>query len=142
MLHQFQPKVDVNKPYYDCIQSYIRFLTFELESKNGESVKRYLSQRKINEDIIKRFEIGYAPESSRSVKYLKAKGFNEQILTETGLIRTHDLDTYAVFEQRLMIPIHDENGNPVGFTLDALMKIRKRQSISILLKRKSIIRVI
>lgn len=114
--HQFQPKVDVNKPYYDCIQSYIRFLTFELESENGESVKRYLSQRKINEDIIKRFEIGYAPESSRSVKYLKAKGFNEQILTETGLIRTHDLDTYAVFEQRLMIPIHDENGNPVGFT--------------------------
>ena len=113
---QFQPKVDVNKPYYDCIQSYIRFLTFELESENGESVKRYLSQRKINEDIIKRFEIGYAPESSRSVKYLKAKGFNEQILIETGLIRTHDLDTYAVFEQRLMIPIHDENGNPVGFT--------------------------
>lgn len=114
--HQFQPKEDVNKPYYDCIQSYIRFLTFELESESGESVKRYLSQRKINEDIIKRFEIGYAPESSRSVKYLKAKGFNEQILTETGLIRTHDLDTYAVFEQRLMIPIHDENGNPVGFT--------------------------
>lgn len=113
---QFQPKVDENQPLYDCVQSYIRFLTYELQSENGESVKRYLSQRKINEDIIKRFEIGCAPESSRSVKYLKAKGFNEQILTDTGLIRTHDLDTYAVFDNRLMIPIHDENGNPVGFT--------------------------
>ena len=113
---QFQPKVDQNQPLYDCVQSYIRFLTYELQSENGESVKRYLSQRKINEDIIKRFEIGYAPESSRSVKYLKAKGFNEQILTDTGLIRTHDLDTYAVFDNRLMIPIHDENGEPVGFT--------------------------
>ncbi len=113
---QFQPKVDQNQPLYDCVQLYIRFLTYELQSENGESVKRYLSQRKINEDIIKRFEIGYAPESSRSVKYLKAKGFNEQILTDTGLIRTHDLDTYAVFDNRLMIPIHDENGNPVGFT--------------------------
>lgn len=113
---QFQPKVDENQPLYDCVQSYIRFLTYELQSENGESVKMYLSQRKINEDIIKRFEIGYAPESSRSVKYLKAKGFNEQILTDTGLIRTHDLDTYAVFDNRLMIPIHDENGNPVGFT--------------------------
>lgn len=113
---QFQPKVDENQPLYDCVQSYIRFLTYELQSENGDSVKRYLSQRKINEDIIKRFEIGYAPESSRSVKYLKAKGFNEQILTDTGLIRTHDLDTYAVFDNRLMIPIHDENGNPVGFT--------------------------
>lgn len=113
---QFQPKVDQNQPLYDCIKSYIRFLTYELHSENGVSVKRYLSQRKINEDIIKRFEIGYAPESSRSVKYLKAKGFNEQILTDTGLIRTHDLDTYAVFDNRLMIPIHDENGNPVGFT--------------------------
>lgn len=113
---QFQLKVDQNQPLYDCVQSYICFLTYELQSENGESVKRYLSQRKINEDIIKRFEIGYAPESSRSVKYLKAKGFNEQILTDTGLIRTHDLDTYAVFDNRLMIPIHDENGNPVGFT--------------------------
>lgn len=113
---QFQPKVDQNQPLYDCIQSYIRFLTYELQSENGESVKRYLNQRKINEDIIKRFEIGYAPESSRSVKYLKAKGFNEQILKDTGLIRTHDLDSYAVFDNRLMIPIHDENGNPVGFT--------------------------
>lgn len=113
---QFQPKIDENQPLYDCVQSYIRFLTYELQSENGESVKRYLSHRKINEDIIKRFEIGYAPESSRSVKYLKAKGFNEQILTDTGLIRTHDLDTYAVFDNRLMIPIHDENGNPVGFT--------------------------
>ena len=113
---QFQPKVDENQPLYDCVQSYIRFLTYELQSENGESVKRYLSQRKINEDFIKRFEIGYAPESSRSVKYLKAKGFNEQILTDTGLIRTHYLDTYAVFDNRLMIPIHDENGNPVGFT--------------------------
>lgn len=113
---KFQVKVDENQPLFDCIQSYIRFLTFELESENGESVKRYLSQRKINEDIIKRFEIGYAPESSRSVKYLKAKGFNEQILFDTGLIRTHDLNTYAVFDHRLMIPIHDEHGNPVGFT--------------------------
>ena len=113
---QFQPKVDQNQPLYDCVQSYIRFLTYELQSENCESVKRYLSQRKINEDIIKRFEIGYAPESSRSVKYLKAKGFNEQILTNTGLIRTHVLDTYAVFDNRLMIPIHDENGNPLGFT--------------------------
>lgn len=113
---QFQPKVDQNQLLYDCVQSYIRFLTYELQSENGESVKRYLSQRKINEDIIKRFEIGYAPESSRSVKYLKAKGFNEQILTDTGLIRTHNLGTYAVFDNRLMIPIHDENGNPVGFT--------------------------
>ena len=115
-ISQFQPKVDQNQPLYDCVQSYIRFLTYELQSENGESVKRYLSQRKINEDIIKRFEIGYAPESSRSVKYLKAKGFNEQILTDTGLIRTHNLGTYAVFDNRLMIPIHDENGNPVGFT--------------------------
>ena len=113
---QFQLKVDQNQPLYDCVQSYIRFLTYELQSENGESVKRYLKKKKINEDIIKRFEIGYAPESSRSVKYLKAKGFNEQILTDTGLIRTHDLDTYAVFDNRLMIPIHDENGNPVGFT--------------------------
>ena len=28
---QFQPKVDQNQPLYDCVQSYIRFLTYELQ---------------------------------------------------------------------------------------------------------------
>ena len=55
---QFQLKVDQNQPLYDCVQSYIRFLTYELQSENGESVKRYLSQRKINEDIIKDLRLG------------------------------------------------------------------------------------
>lgn len=42
---KFQPKVDENQPLFDCIQSYIRFLTFELESENGESVKVFKSTK-------------------------------------------------------------------------------------------------
>jgi DNA primase len=112
----FKPKENPNQKSFDCIQSYIQFLVYELNSDNGQNVLNYLHERKINEDIIKRFEIGYAPESIRSVKYLKAKGFNLQELVETGLVHSYKEDEMAVFENRLMIPIHDENGNPVGFT--------------------------
>lgn len=112
----FVKKENPNQKLFDCLQSYIQFLVYELNSENGQSVVQYLTERKINEDIIKRFEIGYAPESSRSVKYLKAKGFTEEQLLETGLIRMYQEEEYAIFENRLMIPIHDENGNPCGFT--------------------------
>lgn len=113
---EFAKKQNPNQRLFDCIQSYIQFLVYELNSENGQSVLQYLSDRKINEDIIKRFEIGYAPESNRSVKYLKAKGFTEEELLETGLVRLYQEQQNAIFENRLMIPIHDENGNPCGFT--------------------------
>lgn len=109
-------KVDPNQKLYDCLNSYIFFTNYELNSDNGAFVRDYLMKRKIHDDIIKRFEIGYAPDSIRSIKYLKAKGFDESIMIRSGLANAYNEQLRAVFANRLMIPIHDEHGRPVGFT--------------------------
>ena len=109
-------KEDVNQPYYDVMNDYIAYTQYELRSEEGQLCLAYLGRRKINEDIIQRFQIGYAPSKEKSYHYLKAKKYEDTILLDTGLIR-ESYDGYtATFYDRFMIPIHDEYGHPIGFT--------------------------
>lgn len=112
----FEPKPNVNQPYYDVMNDYIAYTQYELNATTGMACLEYCHRRNINEDIIKRFQIGYAPAQEKSYHYLKAKKYSDEILLDTGLIREGNDGYTSTFFDRLMIPIHDENGNPVGFT--------------------------
>lgn len=112
----FEPKPNVNQPYYDVMNDYIAYTQYELNAATGMACLEYCHRRNINEDIIKRFQIGYAPAQEKSYHYLKAKKYSDEILLDTGLIREGNDGYTSTFFDRLMIPIHDENGNPVGFT--------------------------
>lgn len=111
-----KPKVDVNEPYFNVMKDYIAYTQYELKSQSGLECMEYLDKRKINEDIIARFQIGYAPKQEGSMHYLKAKKYSDEMLLDVGLIREGREGYTSTFFNRFMIPIHDENGNPVGFT--------------------------
>lgn len=104
------------QPYYDLMQSYIQFCAYELQSEDGFLCMQYLQKRHIHEDIRKRFEIGYAPMDERSLHYFKAKNYATKDLLDTGLVHEGQQGMRATFFNRLMIPIHDDQGHPVGFT--------------------------
>lgn len=108
----YQKKADPNEPLYKILSSYIQFLQYELNSAQGAIALDYLQKRKINEDIIQRFQFGYAPDGALSVNFLKAKIIDDLQQEQTGLA----INGRAVFSDRIMIPIHDAHGNPVGFT--------------------------
>ena len=110
----YVPKTNVNQPLYDILNSYIQFLQYELKSSDGMQCQEYLKRRHLTKELIERFQIGYAPSSDMSIRFLKAKNYSIQQLIDTGL--SHIDGQTAVFFNRFMIPIHDENGNPVGFT--------------------------
>ena len=107
---------DVNQPYYDVMKDYIAYTQYELNAQSGMPCLAYCQRRNINEDILRRFQIGYAPAQEKSYHYLKAKKYSDEILLDTGLIREGSNGFTSTFFDRLMIPIHDENGNPIGFT--------------------------
>lgn len=104
------------QPYYDLMQSYIQFCAYELQSEEGLKCMEYLQRRHIHEDIRKRFEIGYAPFDEQSLNYFRAKHYKAQQLIDTGLAHEGGTGIRATFFNRLMIPIHDDQGHPVGFT--------------------------
>lgn len=77
----------------------------------------YLAERKLSPATIKKYALGFAPNSWDSLsKYLLEKGFSEDELITAGLChRSKKGSIYDVFRNRVMFPIVDTRGNVIGF---------------------------
>ena len=89
-----------------------------LETNEGQSIGlSYFKERGFRDDIIKKFELGYSPDTWDAM-YQKAisEGYNSQFLEETGLTIRKDNDkVYDRFRGRVMFPIHSFTGRVIGF---------------------------
>ena len=79
--------------------------------------KRYLDDRGVPDEIIKKYGFGYAPDSWDHILTRLARKHGEKALELAGLIMPRKSGTgyYDRFRNRLMIPIHSETGALVGF---------------------------
>ncbi len=79
--------------------------------------RKYLDDRGVAEEIIKKYGFGYAPDSWDYVLTRLARKHGEKALELAGLImpRKSGSGYYDRFRNRLMIPIHSETGALVGF---------------------------
>lgn len=109
----FDKKENINQPKFDILQDYIQFMNYELYSTQGGLALDYLHSRKFSDEMIRTFELGYAPDASRSMHYFEAKHIDISTLNALGLLSSNQS---AFFCNRVMIPIHDAMGNPVGFS--------------------------
>ena len=91
-----------------------------LNSQEGLKVKEYLAKRKLGQDMIDKFEMGYNPSGDALYRYLTAKGFAEKDIIRADVARLTSSGVRDVFHDRLMIPIHDPEGHPIGFTARSL----------------------
>ena len=74
-------------------------------------------RRGLSDDTIRRFGLGYAPDSySDLLHYLKGRGYNEEELLESGLVRRSEKgNLYNLFRRRMITPIIDLRGNVIAF---------------------------
>ena len=87
-----------------------------LNSNIGGYALAYLKNRDIKDQTIREFQLGYAtPGRQDIVKAATQAGFSIQQLIDVGLIRNDDQGTTDRFRRRVIFPIRDERGNPVGF---------------------------
>ena len=84
--------------------------------KNKKALN-YLEKRGLNENDIKRFKLGYAPENWDSLlENFKNKDYSNEDLIELGLIkRASTGNFFDVFRDRIIFPIYNKNQNIVGF---------------------------
>lgn len=104
--------------YYQLNQFVCEYYQFALmNTKEGEVARKYLHDRGITDDIIKRFKIGLAPDSVDALyQALKANGFSELLMLELGHVTKANGRYYDKFKNRIMFPLDDPNGNIVGFS--------------------------
>lgn len=98
------------------------FHYFLTQNEIGKVPLEYLKKRGITEEIIERFNLGFAPADRFWLKkFLKSKNFSEQFLQESGLFSKNYKDI-SFFNDRIMFPICNKKGDVVAFggrTLDS-----------------------
>ena len=84
--------------------------------EDASKAMRYLTSRDINEDIIKTFSLGWAPNHYHDLyDSLKSK-FPDDVLEKAGLILKSNKGGWIDrFRNRIIIPIQNENGEYVAF---------------------------
>lgn len=87
----------------------------------------YFKERGFTEETIRKFQLGYAPESGNALgQHAREKGFNELYLQKIGLEKTNDHGgTYDYFRDRVIFPIHNISGKILGFGGRILKKNEK-----------------
>lgn len=103
---------------YELMEKVTRFFQHQLKHhKNSARVIDYLKQRGLSGDIVKQWEIGYAPSEWDSV--LKQFGTDtERVkqLVDLKLVNQNDSGKrYDFFRDRVMFPIRDRRGRVIGF---------------------------
>lgn len=98
----------------------LEFWENHLQDNNAhaKAAREYLEKREISDEIIKKFHIGFAPDSwDALLSLLKEKGADEKLIEESGLVSKNEEKNrvYDRFRGRIMFPVLNAEGHPVAF---------------------------
>ncbi|WGI37046.1 DNA primase [Mesomycoplasma lagogenitalium] len=96
--------------------SYFKLSLFQLINQE-DKLNSFIKSRKLTEDLINEFEIGYAYDSPNFLKIMKMKNNSEDILINSSLITENNS---VFFKNRVTFAIKNENGDTVGFSARVL----------------------
>ena len=100
--------------YEDSAKYYNKRLYKDEVSKKA---REYIRKRRINQDCVDLFEIGYSGNKNELYKHLKKRGYSDEDIEESKIcIRLEDGKFADFFQRRLMIPIKDEYKRVIAFT--------------------------
>lgn len=88
-----------------------------VNSAAGAPGRAVAEQRGLSEEMIRKFQIGYAPDSWDHLgRYLAQRGTDASLAVELGLLQQRDTGGhYDKFRSRLIFPIHNRDGRVAGF---------------------------
>ena len=93
-----------------------RYYFDTLHSPAGARALEYLKRRGIGEEDIRRFGLGFAPDSWDSVaKLLEENGYPQALIRESGLVTMKNGKCFDTFRSRVMFPIINVFGDVIAF---------------------------
>ncbi|MCI8461145.1 MAG: DNA primase [Bacilli bacterium] len=106
-------KVTKYDKLYEAYNFSLKYFQNNLNSNVGKIAKAYLLDRKIDDSLIKEFEIGLSLESRDDLtKLLTNKEYDLVTLNRIGL----SSDNHDIYNDRIMFPLYDVSGKVVGFS--------------------------
>ena len=108
-----QRLLEVNR----CAARYF-YENLNAQTEEATLARRYWKEKRgLSDAAIRRFGLGYAPDEGFGlVNYLKRRGFRDDELEHSGLIRRSERgNLYTIFRHRVMVPIIDVRGAIIAF---------------------------
>ena len=102
-------------PLYDMHAFALKLYMYYLYTQSGKQALDYLRHRGFDDELIKMFGIGYAPDKSILHERFQKKGYTEVAQVKSGLVLENERH-YDRFRDRVMFPLYDEFGKVVGFS--------------------------
>lgn len=108
---------DPNEPLYGAVAAAQDWFSRRLlDAPEATAARAYLEKRDITLEAAAPHGLGYAPRDGAFLEAMKTLGISERALVESGLaVQRDDGRVHARFRDRLLFPIHDLRGRPVGF---------------------------
>ncbi|PPD22708.1 MAG: DNA primase [Methylomonas sp.] len=96
-----------------ALQKAAAIYSLQLRStEEGKKAVVYLKNRRISSQIAQDYQLGYAPQQSKSL----LANLNQDDLLAAGILGRNDNgETYPRFRNRVMFPIRDKRGRTIGF---------------------------
>ena len=82
------------------------------EADAGESVRAYLAERGLKEQVCREFRLGLSPGGAMLAQKARGKGYSQDELVAAGLVNRRGNDYFA---GRLVFPLADARGRVLGF---------------------------
>ena len=92
-----------------------------LKSEAGKEASSYLKKRNLDEEIVEKFKLGFAPGNNLFLEEMKKRDESRENLLQSGLVTERDGLLCPLFRNRLIFPILNQRGECLGFggrTLD------------------------
>lgn len=93
-----------------------KFYQNNLNTSLGKIARKYLSDRNIDDDIIKKFQIGLSFNDNKLTKLLLSKGFSENEIVNSGIGVYYNNQVLDIYKDRIMFPLWDTLGKTNGFS--------------------------
>lgn len=99
-----------DKKILDILNSYYKSNLY----KNNNAIK-YLYDRGFDDDLIAKFELGWAPFSQNTINLLQNENISIEDALDVGIVKKNENGIYASFIERITFPIRNHSGKLVGF---------------------------
>lgn len=110
-------KADLKGQLLEINRQAAKYFFYQLKSERGTLAYEYLTNRKLSDETISKFGLGYSNKYSNDLyQYLKQLGYSDEILKKSGLVSIDETKgAYDKFWNRVMFPIMDVNNRVIGF---------------------------
>lgn len=92
-----------------------KLYSYYLNTKLGLEAKSYLINRHFTDELIKEFQIGYAPLEPVLYNAFDKLGFKEIDMVKSGLV-IESQKHYDRFHDRIVFPLYNQQGDVIGFS--------------------------